>query len=86
MAGALGGKVHTVDVNEGTTVEAFLDLLLSRHGERLEKLLLQSRNPMELVPHVKIYVNGRGIDFIDGLHTVLHDGSDVLIMPQVGGG
>jgi len=86
VAHVLGGKEHILDMDEGAAVGGLISLLLARYGDPLEALLLQSRDPMELLPHVKVYVNGRGVDFIDGLYTALRDGDDVLLMPQIGGG
>ena len=86
IAQVLGGKEHTVDVDAETTVHELIGWLSLKYGEPLAALVLQSREPMELAPHVKIYINGRGIDFLDGLHTVLQEGDDVLFMPQISGG
>ena len=86
IAEVLGGKEHILHIDNGVNVEGFISLLLKKHGKRLQKLILQSLEPMELAPNVNIYVNGRSIIFIDGLQTVLHEDNDVLIMPQVSGG
>jgi molybdopterin converting factor small subunit len=86
IAAALGTKEQSLDVPEAVTVQGLLTILCATHGERLTALLLQSMAPVKLAPHVKVYVNGRGAVFLQGLDTVLHDGDDVLLMPQVSGG
>ncbi|MDR0468416.1 MAG: MoaD family protein [Peptococcaceae bacterium] len=86
IAQILGGKEHTVSLSEGATVCGLIDLLATKHGGPLREQILQSSEPMELIPQVKIYVNGRGIDFLEGLDTVLQDGDDIVIMPQISGG
>ena len=86
IAQVLGGKEYTVHVDDGATVQGVIGLLLVRYGEPLGALLLQNREPLELLPFVKIYVNGRGADFLDGLDTKLQEGDDVLLMPQISGG
>ena len=37
-------------------------------------------------PRVRMMVNGRDIEFLGGMGTVLHDGDQVLILPMVAGG
>lgn len=86
IAHLLGGKEHSIDVGDAAVVLDLIGLLIAKHGEPLRALMLQSDVATELLPHVKIYVNGRGIDFLAGLETVLHDGDDVVIMPQISGG
>jgi molybdopterin converting factor small subunit len=86
VAAVLGGKEMALEVGEGAVVLDAMALLLDSHGEALAKLILQSRSPMGLAPGVKVYVNGRGIDFLGGLQTPLSEGDDLLIMPQLSGG
>jgi len=86
VAAALGGKEQSMEIPEGETLRGLLTILCDRRGERLSALLLQNRDPMELAPAVKVYINGRGAVFLHGLDTALSDGDDVVIMPQVSGG
>ena len=86
VAAVLGAKERVMDIPEDDTVRGLLMALCAGYGERLSALILQCQDPLELAPNVKVYVNGRGAVFLDGLDTVLHDGDDVLIMPQVSGG
>jgi len=86
IAVVLGAKEQTVEVTADMTVRELLTHLCARYGPRLAALLLQSEHPMELAPNVKVYVNGRGAVFLSGLDTVIHDGDDILLMPQVSGG
>jgi len=86
VAAVLGGKEHTPDIREGTSVGELLSALFALHGERLAALLLEKDEPMTLLPHMRIYINGRGLDFLDGFATVLHEDDDVMIMPQLSGG
>ena len=86
IASVLGGKEHNIDADDGAAVEDVIDFLIKKHGEPLKELLLRNDDPMELLPYVKIYVNGRGLDFLNGLETGLRDGDDVMLMPQISGG
>ena len=86
IAQVLGGKIHTIDLGGQGTVRGLVDVLAAEYGDPLRRLMLQDREPAELLPYVKIYVNGRGVDFLEGLETGLQEGDDVLIMPQISGG
>jgi len=44
------------------------------------------KNSKELKPYVKILVNGRSIEFLNGLSTKLKNEDTVAIFPPVGGG
>ena len=85
-AAVLGAKEQVMHIDDGMTVRGLLTMLLDEHGERLSALLLKSREPMELIGHMRIYVNGRSLEFLSGLDTGLHEDDDVMIMPQLSGG
>ena len=86
VAQVLGAKEQTVSIADGATVGGLVALLLEKHGEPLRALVMQGGGVPELAPHVKLYVNGRGVDFLEGMDTLLKDGDDVVIMPQISGG
>lgn len=62
-----------------------VDLIKSLEGENgnLDKLLLKGG---KLKPQYKIMINGRDIEFLDGIDTRVKDGDIVAIFPPVGGG
>ncbi|MFB6470454.1 MAG: MoaD/ThiS family protein [Vulcanisaeta sp. AZ3] len=68
-----------VDLPEGSTV---IDLIKSLHkvNKEIPGLLLRNGN---LNDNFIIIVNGRDIQWLNGLNTRLHDGDDVLIAPKV---
>jgi len=37
-------------------------------------------------PHLRLFLNGRGIQFQGGLETALNDGDELLVMLPIGGG
>nr|KJR72684.1 MAG: molybdenum biosynthesis protein MoaD [Vulcanisaeta sp. AZ3] len=68
-----------VDLPEGSTV---IDLIKSLHkvNKEIPGLLLRNGN---LNDNFIIIVNGRDIQWLNGLNTRLHDGDYVLIAPKV---
>ena len=64
---------------------ALLDELVRQFGERMAGQLYEPGSK-KLRETVNILVNGRGVNFLDGLATKLKDGDVVAIFPPVSGG
>jgi len=65
--------------------------LLRKLGRRLgrnfsDRVFSMSGEALSLAPGVKVFVNGRDIDFLDGLDTRLGGGDVVYLIPPAGGG
>ena len=73
-------------MEDDTLVRDLLTLLSDKHGEELLELVFKNQNPLELLPHVAVVVNGRNINLLNGLDTSLCDGDDVFFLPLLGGG
>jgi len=69
------------NVREDVTVGEVMDMLDSMYPGLKSKLLRDGR----IIPMHDIWVNGRSIDFLHGLATVLKDGDVVQIIPPFGG-
>ena len=86
----LNRKHESIDVGDGTTVEALLEMLVQKYGQRL-KPHLYSEGFMEgrYYKTASVYVNKKRIqwvqDFPDGLRTKLRQG-DVLSLGLIMGG
>jgi len=78
------GDQLVLELPEGSTVGSLLDELVRQLGKGLEEAILDERG--KPAKFVKIMVNGRDIDFLSGLDTVLRDGDEVSLFPPVGGG
>jgi len=79
----IGGSM-VLELPEGSTIRSLLDELVKRFGKAFrEAVLNEDGKPIKFV---KILVNGRDIDFLSGLDTVLRDGDEVFLFPPVGGG
>ena len=73
------------------SIEGVNDVPSAIHQDvhRFEKKLaerLYSSDTRELRKTVNILVNGRRLDFLQGLNTPLKDGDEVAIFPPVAGG
>lgn len=82
---ALGGAGKiSVGLQEHGDVRDLLNVLAKQFGEKfVETVFDESGSPKKMF---KIFVNGRDIDFLDGLATVLKEGDEVALVPPVAGG
>jgi molybdopterin synthase sulfur carrier subunit len=70
-------------VPEGATVLDLIKALDERYGGRLSKEILDGDR---LKDEYNVLVNGRAVDFLEGLSTRLRDGDEVVFLPPVAGG
>lgn len=84
LADLVGRGAVELELPEGATVEDALRALFDRFGKALEFMLTDGRG--RLADFVKVFLNGRDIDFLSGLKTPLKDGDELYIFPPVGGG
>jgi molybdopterin synthase sulfur carrier subunit len=70
-----------LEVRDGATVAEVMDTLDRIYPGLKNKLL---RNGV-IIPMHDIWINGRSIDFLQGLDTVLKEGDVVQIIPPFGG-
>jgi len=82
LANLLGQAVE-LELPEGSTVGSLLSELARMFGRAFTEAVMEGDRPADFV---KIMVNGRDIDFLSGLDTVLEDGDEVFLFPPVGGG
>lgn len=57
--------------------------LAKKYGPKFEQVAFEGKY---LKPGIKIIINGRDIDYLDGMDTELKDGDVIVIIPQVAGG
>jgi len=75
----MGGHSMELEVPEGITVRELIDYIDRRIRPGFRDMLMEGGR---LKYPVEIAVNGRRIDFLDGLDTVLRDGDRVLFSPR----
>jgi molybdopterin synthase sulfur carrier subunit len=68
-----------------TTVKELIDFIAKEYNPKFKEQII---NPKTGKVHAfyKILVNGRDIEFLNGLETKLKEGDTVTIFPPVGGG
>ena len=77
-----------VEVNvleESSDIRNLIRLLSDKLGEEFERTIMdpETRNVRR---YIKVMVNGRDIECLNGLKTIVKDGDVVQIFPPVGGG
>lgn len=80
---AIGASAE-VKLNEAASVKDLLTELTRSYGKMFSETILgKDGRPL---PYVKLLVNGRDIDFLNGIETKLEDRDEVSLFPPVGGG
>jgi molybdopterin synthase sulfur carrier subunit len=80
---AVGGKMAVFDLPAGATAKTLLDAASQRFPP-LATLIWDSNG--DLGAYVKVFVDGREIRNLDGIHTPVPPDADVAIFPPSAGG
>jgi molybdopterin synthase sulfur carrier subunit len=81
----LGQREFEISIPTGSTVKDLLSWMINKWGEKLSDQLFKT-GTNSLFPHIRLMVNGRSIEFLNGMHTVLQDGDGFSMLPLVAGG
>ena len=81
----LGQREFEVSIQEESTVKDLLSWMIQAWGDKLSPHLFQPGSD-RLLPHIRLLVNGRDIQFLNGVGTVLHDGDEFSMLPILTGG
>lgn len=77
-------REENVDIPCGTNVRKFLDLIVTKHGDKLKEYLFdEAGNPRS---YLQFILNEKSISESGGFSTELTDGCTFAIIPPVGGG
>lgn len=81
----LGIKETDLQFPSNITVRSLIQALSNRYSQgKLERRIFDESGKVQ--KYVKILVNGRDVDFLDGPSTQLKDGDVLAMFPPVGGG
>jgi molybdopterin synthase sulfur carrier subunit len=81
----IGAREIEISVPRGCTLQGLLGKMVNTWGDELATRLFEP-NSTNLIPYLRLMINGRDIGFLDGVNTRLQDGDEILIMPPVSGG
>jgi len=81
----VGAREIEISVPNGCTLQGILENMVDTYGDELASHLFQPKST-NLLPYLRLMVNGRDIAFLDGMNTLLKEGDEVLILPPVSGG
>lgn len=81
----VGQRLTEIEIPNGSTVDDFLKYVKERWGVELATRLFHP-DSMEVLPYVRVMVNGQSINFLEGMETPLKEGDEVLILPPASGG
>lgn len=81
----IGRREVELDLPQGISLKELLSHMVGVWGERLSERLFKAGTG-ELLPRIRIMVNGRDMQFVKGFETVLQDGDVVHLFPPVSGG
>lgn len=76
-------RKQTMELDQGATVATLTNRIAESVGFGRQGYLGNYRVGGE---DLAILVNGRNIQLLDGVHTALHDGDEVVILPPTAGG
>ncbi len=78
-----GIKEKDVVLKDGSKISDLLSFLFKEHGNEFRDSIMDGN---KLRQGVKILLNGRDIDFLDGFETELKDGDLIHFFPAIAGG
>ena len=81
----IGEREFEVSIPLGSTVKELISWMVNKWGDNLSSHLFQPGSD-RLLPHIRLMVNGRGIEFLNGMETILQDGDEFLMLPLLTGG
>lgn len=85
LANAMGCYEQVLMLPEGSTLSDLLDALEEKYGKAVSQIL--HRNQKSTSNHSLIFmVNGRNVDFLDGIRTTLNDNDEIFFLSPAGGG
>ncbi len=80
----IGSREIYLVLDEGSSIRNLLDKLFERYGPELKEKIIDSTENLHL--QFTILLNGRNINYLNGLETKLTNGSVISLLSPAGGG
>jgi molybdopterin synthase sulfur carrier subunit len=80
----LGQREFEISIRCRSTVKDLIFWMIKTIGDKRSSLFYPESN--RLLPQIRLMVNGRDIEFLNGMETVLQDGDEFMMIPFVAGG
>ena len=65
------------------TAGTVMQMLVEKYKRKFEKVIMNGTN---LKSSIKMIINGRDVEYLNGLDTQLKDGDVIVIIPPIAGG
>ncbi len=78
-----GGKIVSLDINDGEPILAALKQLISRFPDMQDELFTDS---FKLKPMIHVFINGKNIMYLEDLETKVYHTDTIALFPPVAGG
>lgn len=76
------GKEHHLELNENSTINTLITVIIEKEGLNRDTVYSELFGTED----VAIILNGKNIDLLNGVHTILHDSDEVIFFPPAVGG
>ena len=74
-----GNRKESIELEDGSTLADLISRLVEMHGNAL-------REKIDRAQGLRILINGRDSDLLDGMETRLKPGDAIVFLPPVAGG
>ena len=81
----LGSREISLVLDEGATIRHLLNRLFETYGSELKEKILDSKTENMRI-QFSILLDGRNINYLDGMETKLTNGGVISLLPPAGGG
>ena len=76
------GKKHNLELKDDSSIGTLINMIIENEGLNRDIVY----NELFGTEDVAIILNGKNIDILEGVHTILHDGDEVIFFPPAVGG
>ncbi|MEM2897168.1 MAG: MoaD/ThiS family protein [Candidatus Bathyarchaeia archaeon] len=86
MAELTGTSTEDIELPTNASVKSALLFLAKRYGKNFYERMFEDSDPNKINRYIKLMINGRDVEFLDGLATRLKENDVLYIVPPIMGG